>query len=235
MKKSITIILLVTILIPALYQNAPAQVFGNSSTNSLGGNLTQRRGSSMLSLFSRYSTGSDQFRQTLNRLPDPLAARKNVNRLLPPLSGQSTGFSRRTSTLGLSSQISSFTGRSTLTGMSGYGAASRPMGLTASGTGFNVRGHSTTSPFSYSQPRRFFGGSYLSGRSFANYPSIFTTNLPQNTLKPSLLDKRGLLSSESYSLLDRKSQSDLVNTRLSATNSFFGSPLSSPFLRVRKY
>jgi len=236
MKKQKYIILLVTILLPALYQKAPAQVYGHSALNSVsGGSLTQRRGSSMLSVFTHYSTGSDRFQQTLNRQPDPLAARMSVNRLAHRQTPMATGLTRRVSAYGLSSQINSSTRNSPLTAMSGYRDPSRTTNLTSGGTSFNVRAYSSASALNYSQPRRFLGGPYLSGRPFANYPSIFTSNLTQSTMKPTLLDNRGFLSNESYSLANRKTRSEIMNTRLSMTNSFLGSVQSSPFLRVRKY
>ena len=236
MKKQKYILLLVTILLPVLYQKAPAQIYGRSPLNSISGsNLTSTRGSSTLYIFNRYSTGSDRFQQTLNRQPDPLAARMSVNRLIHRQTPMATGLTRRVSAYGLSSQINASTRNSPLTAMSGYGAPSRPMSLTSASTGFNVRAYSSASALNYSQPIRFLGGSYLSGKPFANYPSIFTPNLTPSTMKPTLLDNRGFLSNESYSLANRKTRSEIKNTRLSMTNSSLGSVQSSPFLRVRKY
>ena len=244
MKKSKYIILLINILLITLYQKAPAQVYGHSTLNAVsGGNLFSPRGSATLYIFNHFSTGSDRFQQTLNRSPDPLAAHMSVNRLVQPQTIQPTGFTRRISPLGLNSHVGSSTRNSPSTGRDGVGAPSGPMSLTSSNTGFNVKAYSSTSTLNYSPSRRFFGASYLPNRPLTLYPSIFTANLPQTAIMPTLLEKkgllspnsRGLLSYESNSLVNIKVQSELKNTRLSMKNSFLGATQPSPFLGVRKY
>lgn len=243
-KPKYILLLLVTLLILGLYQQAPAQVYGNSSLHSLVGNLTARRGSSALSIFSRFSTGSDIFRQSLDRPPDPLAARSNVNRRNQmTYTGVAKGLSPRISAYGAITRLNSYTSNSTLSGFYGDGNFTRPGSLTSAVSGVNVRAYSSNLTSNYPRAGRFFGGSFLSRRPSAHYPSILTTNLQQSTLKPSLfnqkglfnLDNRGSLSFQNDTLANRTARSDLETTRLSMQNSLLGVTQSSPFLRVKKY
>ncbi len=239
MKKIKYITITATLLITTCYQNAPAQIYNNSALNSLSiGRLSAYRGSSTISGFTHYSTGSDHFRQTLNRQPNPLAARLSVNRLKPQTT-QTTGFTRRTSALSRNRYINSATSSI----FSPAGTPSTMTSLNAASTNLYNRPYSQNPTLFANQTSRIFARSSQTIRSLSNYPSIFNNNTRQNAMSPSLLNQTGLLSPnnrnlfsfQSNTMANRRAQSEYENTRLSPINSFFRGSQSSPFLRVRRY